>query len=336
MKMEEDFINICSYGFVDIIKTMLENNNLSNDQIRKAIYGTCEMNPPNSLEVIILLEEKIGKLTYYDNYECFSYSCIGGNVNTLKYSIHNGIQSNSIFIEGTKLAIKYMRYEIIDYICSQGDVDLELKKSDRKNLMMTACMYGYVNLFDYLIKKETEIDIMCIYYAKYGGNQYIIDTILSKNPKLSKLDTVQGESKSKSDKVYETIKIMLDQIKETELDVKEDRTEEYEEFKEKYMKTKVEKKFETIELELKKLTKLDENYQYNESFICPISRCLMLDPVIVVGSGNTYDRSHIEKWFTLNDKDPNTNITVNKQIVPNILIRKQILEYLQKLINEND
>lgn len=35
----------------------------------------------------------------------------------------------------------------------------------------------------------------------------------------------------------------------------------------------------------------------SRQFLCPISMDIMLDPVVVGGSGNTYDRKSIEKHF---------------------------------------
>ena len=36
--------------------------------------------------------------------------------------------------------------------------------------------------------------------------------------------------------------------------------------------------------------------------VCPITRDVMKDPVMVVASGHTYERSAIEKWFALGNR----------------------------------
>ncbi len=63
-------------------------------------------------------------------------------------------------------------------------------------------------------------------------------------------------------------------------------------------------------------------------FICPISGCLMKDPVIIE-SGRTYDRQGIEKWLSLNNTDPETrSILSNKYIISCHYVSQEILEYL--------
>eukprot|EP01045_Picozoa_sp_COSAG04_P044881 COSAG04_NODE_15452_length_531_cov_1.312500_1_plen_127_part_10 len=49
-----------------------------------------------------------------------------------------------------------------------------------------------------------------------------------------------------------------------------------------------------------------------ESLCCPISRCLFRDPVFVPGSGNTYERASIERFWATGKarsrrRDPLTN-----------------------------
>ena len=46
------------------------------------------------------------------------------------------------------------------------------------------------------------------------------------------------------------------------------------------------------------------------SFCCLISQELMVDPVIVVASGHTYERAHIAAWFRTNATDPVTSTSV--------------------------
>jgi len=66
-------------------------------------------------------------------------------------------------------------------------------------------------------------------------------------------------------------------------------------------------------------------------FACPISYEMMRDPVLVVGSGNTYDRKSIERHFGCRKSDPLTNQELRKaeerRLVPNNLLRSQIEEF---------
>jgi len=65
-------------------------------------------------------------------------------------------------------------------------------------------------------------------------------------------------------------------------------------------------------------------------FLCPISYEVMRDPVLVVGSGNTYDRKSIERHFQYFHRDPLNNTELRRpqerRLVPNNSLRSQIDE----------
>mmetsp|Transcript_5050 Transcript_5050/g.6542 ORF Transcript_5050/g.6542 Transcript_5050/m.6542 type:complete len:207 (-) Transcript_5050:362-982(-) len=56
------------------------------------------------------------------------------------------------------------------------------------------------------------------------------------------------------------------------------------------------------------LTPLDEELDNAapDHLRCPITHNLFSDPVVII-SGNTFERSAIQKWFQKHDNDPNTN-----------------------------
>jgi hypothetical protein len=77
----------------------------------------------------------------------------------------------------------------------------------------------------------------------------------------------------------------------------------------------------------KMLQTIDEHAatEAHDSLLCPISLELMADPVILVETGQTYDRLTIESWLLTHSTDPITNIELRcKKIVPNIAIRKMV------------
>lgn len=67
-----------------------------------------------------------------------------------------------------------------------------------------------------------------------------------------------------------------------------------------------------------------------QQFLCPISMDIMLDPVVVGGSGNTYDRKSIEKHFQHCHRDPLNNMELrrpaDRKLIPNNQLRSQIRE----------
>eukprot|EP00928_Gymnodinium_smaydae_P031432 TRINITY_DN23065_c0_g1_i1.p1 TRINITY_DN23065_c0_g1~~TRINITY_DN23065_c0_g1_i1.p1 ORF type:complete len:881 (-),score=156.47 TRINITY_DN23065_c0_g1_i1:122-2671(-) len=72
-------------------------------------------------------------------------------------------------------------------------------------------------------------------------------------------------------------------------------------------------------------------------FLCPISYDVMQDPVVVVGSGNTYDRKSIDKHFQQRHTDPLSNVDLrraaDRRLVPNNTLRSQIDETERSVID---
>ena len=61
------------------------------------------------------------------------------------------------------------------------------------------------------------------------------------------------------------------------------------------------------------------------TLLCPISMELMMDPVVVVASGQTYERAAIEQWFMTHKTDPVTNTTLQStKVVANHVVRSVI------------
>jgi len=63
-------------------------------------------------------------------------------------------------------------------------------------------------------------------------------------------------------------------------------------------------------------------------FFCPLSHELMQDPVILVESGQTYERGRIESWLAVNKTDPLTGKKLTKkQLTPNLALKNSISEF---------
>lgn len=69
------------------------------------------------------------------------------------------------------------------------------------------------------------------------------------------------------------------------------------------------------------------------SFICPITQEIMVDPVIVIESGMVYERAAIEAWFQQHDTDPMTNCALKSKAVLGILAFKQSIEEWKEINN---
>ena len=60
-----------------------------------------------------------------------------------------------------------------------------------------------------------------------------------------------------------------------------------------------------------------------EELICPITACLMEDPVMTM-DGYTYEREAIEAWFRNNNTSPLTREVIPTTLVPNRNLKSQI------------
>ncbi len=55
--------------------------------------------------------------------------------------------------------------------------------------------------------------------------------------------------------------------------------------------------------------------------ICPITKRIMNDPVILCNSGLSYERSAIEKWIREHNTDPETNAPLtDRRVMPNKIL----------------
>ena len=65
-----------------------------------------------------------------------------------------------------------------------------------------------------------------------------------------------------------------------------------------------------------------------DHLLCPITRDLFVDPVILVETGQTYERSMIARWLYTNKTDPISNMELKtKKLVPNIALRHSVAEW---------
>ncbi|ACO64652.1 predicted protein [Micromonas commoda] len=67
------------------------------------------------------------------------------------------------------------------------------------------------------------------------------------------------------------------------------------------------------------------------NLLCPISLCMYRDPVVVVESGHTYDRSQIMQHFARRQTDPKTNRRLHStMVVTNWAMRDTVQEWLDR------
>jgi len=66
-------------------------------------------------------------------------------------------------------------------------------------------------------------------------------------------------------------------------------------------------------------------------FICPIMKTIMLDPVVLSETGNTFERNAIEMWLSESNLDPQTSETLTEEptLVPNRSLARQIRNWCE-------
>jgi Mg-chelatase subunit ChlD len=69
--------------------------------------------------------------------------------------------------------------------------------------------------------------------------------------------------------------------------------------------------------------------QVPDSFVCPITLKLMLDPHLCVGDGITYEKSAIVDWFSQSDISPMNGLQLNdRTLIKNLAVKNAIDEWL--------
>lgn len=82
---------------------------------------------------------------------------------------------------------------------------------------------------------------------------------------------------------------------------------------------------------LPSLESLADDDDVPDGFLCPITLSLMENPVILVDSGQTYEKESITQWLQSNKVDPITKIPIsNMQLVPNYSLKRAITEWKEK------
>ena len=76
---------------------------------------------------------------------------------------------------------------------------------------------------------------------------------------------------------------------------------------------------------------IDEPSGPPEELVCPLTHELMVDPVILIGSGQTYERAPLERWLATHDTDPMTGAqltsSLDKTLRENVLVRSMCRRY---------
>ena len=65
-----------------------------------------------------------------------------------------------------------------------------------------------------------------------------------------------------------------------------------------------------------------------DAFVCPLTLEIMHEPALLVGDGQTYERSEIERWLQTKQTSPMTNEKLTTTLLaPNVVLRKLIIEF---------
>ena len=71
-----------------------------------------------------------------------------------------------------------------------------------------------------------------------------------------------------------------------------------------------------------------------DKYLCPITRQIMVEPV-VDALGNTYDKEAISEWLKTNDTSQKTKEQLpNKNLTPNNKTKTEITEYKEEKIKK--
>lgn len=86
--------------------------------------------------------------------------------------------------------------------------------------------------------------------------------------------------------------------------------------------------FEIPKSKFKSMKKI-KKIKVPDEYTCPITYELMLDPVVTT-SGMTYERKNIVQWLSRHNTDPLTREKISSVVIPNVLLKNIILQFLEK------
>lgn len=75
---------------------------------------------------------------------------------------------------------------------------------------------------------------------------------------------------------------------------------------------------------------MEQSHQVLTAYHCSITHEVMSDPVILAGTGQTYERKSIERWLRTHSTDPLTNKVLmgnDRVLIPNYSMRHAIEEW---------
>lgn len=77
----------------------------------------------------------------------------------------------------------------------------------------------------------------------------------------------------------------------------------------------------------------EEEEEKEQIFLCPITREIMCDPVLLAADGHSYEREAISTWLSQHARSPMTGLDIleetDRMFYPNITLRHAILQSLE-------
>ncbi len=188
-----------------------------------------------------------------------------------------------------------------------------------------------IEILEYMLKLEVDNLYKCLYILVNKELSYMVQLIVPKHYKKNLNDflklSVENMDLETSEILISNGAVMSKDILNTYLEKHDIDIEFYNLLTNKPLK--ITKKYTKIKnilntLDIKSLC-------VAEKYLCPISREIMKDPVIIA-SGRIYDREEIETWLIVNNTDPETReILEHREITSCIFVQNEILDFLTNL-----
>jgi len=328
-RRNELFINACRSGDYNLMRKIAKLSSFSIlcYSLSKAIHDGCSY---------YIIKELI-KLGINDFNEGLLASCSRDNLTYAKLMIENGANIYECFMESCENEMNNSFILLSDLVTD----------SQNLNGFRKACTLHKQYVASILIEKRrynlnTYLKIACecgnleiaIKLVLIGADNFSECLRLSNNTHISNYlnDTLRAHERSNE----------LENHNETGMS-HAGRTISFSEYRrmiddEEFLKNEINKMKKLNEFKLiSEMVGSRQLDEINPNYICPISHQLMEDPVIT-SNGNTYCRNNISQWLEKCSeskkgilKDPLTGKEITNNLIPNLLIRKQIIEWLEKV-----
>ncbi|MGL5246188.1 MAG: ankyrin repeat domain-containing protein [Mycoplasmoidaceae bacterium] len=222
--MANSLMFACSYGFIEIVEYLVEQGskiNITDNEGNNLLMIASKEDQLKIVKFLLSKQIDINQVNKKGN-NALMYAILSNHIDVVKILIENGIDINAYNKEGTTplmLAVQYKRYNIINELLSNSEIEINKIDFDGYTALMYGCLIEDIKSIAFLINdKRTSINKTnhdnetALIIAVKKDNEDITTLLLSKMANV-KIKNIKGENAFKiaaTNGNFKIAKIILD------------------------------------------------------------------------------------------------------------------------------